>query len=128
MSSVVLDASAIMVLLNQEPGADRLTPAILSQAVGSTVNLAEVQSKLVHEGVPPDRAWRATLNSVQKAIPFDAEHAKSAGSLIAQTRRFGLSLGARACLALALELKAPVYTADRAWRDLKVGVRIHMIR
>lgn len=73
-------------------------------------------------------AWRATLNAVQEAIPFTAEQAKAAGNLIAQTRPFGLSLGDRACLSLALELKAPVYTADRSWKDLKIGVRIHVIR
>jgi len=128
MNNVVFDASAIMVLLNQEPGADQLTPAIVSQAVGSTVNLAEVQSKLVHEGIPEHSAWQAVLESVQEAVPFTAEQAKTAGNLIAHTRPFGLSLGDRACLALALELKAPVYTADRTWKKLKVGVRIHVIR
>ncbi|MFZ0805326.1 MAG: type II toxin-antitoxin system VapC family toxin [Candidatus Sulfotelmatobacter sp.] len=128
MNSVVFDASAIIALLNQEVGADQLTPAIVSHAVGSTVNLAEVQSKFVHEGIPEDKAWQAALCSVQEGVPFTAQQAKTAGSLIALTRPLGLSLGDRACLALALERKATVYTADRSWKKLNIGVRIHVIR
>jgi len=128
MNSVVLDASALITLLNQEPGSERLTPELLSSAVSSTVNLAEVQSKFVSRGTPSDAAWRAALGSVREAIAFTADHAKTAGSLIAETRPLGLSLGDRACLALALELKAPVYTADRSWKNLKLNLRIHVIR
>jgi ribonuclease VapC len=128
MSNAVLDASAIMTVLNQEPGSEKLTPEILSTAIGSTVNLAEVQSKLVSRGLPPDGAWRAAINSVGEVIPFTSDQARTAGGLIAHTRSLGLSLGDRACLALALERKAPVYTADRSWKNLKVGVRIHVIR
>lgn len=128
MNSVVLDASAMMTMLNREPGADQLTPDILVNAIGSTVNLAEVQGKLVERGIPPANAWVAALNSVQEVIPFTAEHARTAGTLISQTRPFGLSLGDRACLALALERKAPVYTADRSWKNLKLGIRVHVIR
>jgi len=128
MNRVVLDASALIAVLNQESGSDKLGPEILSQAVGSTVNLAEVQGKLVDGGLPADKAWLATLRSVREAVPFTAEHARMAGSLITQTRSLGLSLGDRACLALALELDAPVYTADRSWRNLKLGIKIHVIR
>jgi ribonuclease VapC len=128
VSRVVLDASAVLVLLNNEPGADKLTPEVLSNASCSTVNLAEVQTKLVSEGGNPDEAWEDTLSPIRDAMPFTAEQAKLAGSLVAETRRLGLSLGDRACLALALVLKAPVYTADKTWRNLKLGVRIHVIR
>jgi len=128
MSDVVLDASALITLLNQEPGADQLTPEILIRAVCSTVNMAEVQSKLVDRGVPPGNAWAATSSSIREAIDFSSDHAQLAGSLIAQTRPLGLSLGDRACLALALERKAPVYTADRSWKNLKLGIRINVIR
>lgn len=128
MSRAVLDASALMALLNQEPGSDQLTPDLLIGAVSSTVNLAEVQGKLVERGLPPDKAWHASVNSVSESIPFTSEQARIAGDLIAHTRPFELSLGDRACLALALQMKAPVYTADRSWKSLKLGVRIHMIR
>lgn len=128
MNRIVLDASALLAVLNGEPGADTLTPELLSTAASSTVNLAEVQSKLVDRGLSPDRAWEATMIPVAEAVPFTAEQARGAGSLIAQTRALGLSLGDRACLALALALQAPVYTADRSWKSLKLGLRIHVIR
>lgn len=128
MNRVVLDASALLAILNDEPGAEKLTPELLTVAVSSTVNLAEVQSKLVDRGLDPDRAWAATRTPISEAIPFTAEHAKTAGSLIAQTRPLGLSLGDRACLALAHSLNVPVYTADKSWKSLKLGIRIHVIR
>jgi PIN domain nuclease of toxin-antitoxin system len=57
-----------------------------------------------------------------------AAHAQTAGDLVRQTRAFGLSLGDRACLALGMELGAPVYTADRAWKKLGLPVQIRVIR
>jgi ribonuclease VapC len=128
MNRIVLDASALLAILNQEPGADKLTAELLSVAASGTVNLAEVQSKLVEQGLNSDDAWDATLSPVREAVPFTPEQAKLAGALVAQTRSLGLSLGDRACLALALVLKAPVYTADKPWKNLKVGIRIHVIR
>ena len=128
MNRIVLDASALLAVLNREAGADKLTPQLLSAATSSTVNLDEVQGKLVDRGLTPRDAWEATLSPIREATAFTAEHAKAAGSLIAQTRTLGLSLGDRACLALGLALRAPVYTADRSWKNLKLGVRIHVIR
>ncbi|HLY98743.1 MAG TPA: type II toxin-antitoxin system VapC family toxin [Candidatus Angelobacter sp.] len=128
MNRVVLDASALLALLNEEPGAEKLTPQLLSTSASSTVNLAEVQAKLVDRGLDPADAWEATLAPVRDAVDFTSEHARIAGMLIAQTRSLGLSLGDRACLALALSLKAPVYTADKSWKNLKLGVRVHVIR
>jgi PIN domain nuclease of toxin-antitoxin system len=124
----VLDASAVLALLNLETGADKLTLELLSDTTCSTVNLAEVQSKLVSLGGAPDEAWEDTLSSIREAVPFTEEQARITGSLVAQTRALGLSLGDRACLALGLTLKAPVYTADKSWKDLKLGVKIHVIR
>jgi PIN domain nuclease of toxin-antitoxin system len=92
------------------------------------VNLAEVQAKLVSRGIDPDDAWEATLAPIRTSVDFTAEHARIAGSLVAETRSLGLSLGDRACLALALSLKAPVYTTDKSWKNLKLGVRIQVIR
>ncbi len=124
----MLDASALLAVLNGEAGSDKLTLELLTTAVCSTVNLAEVQSKLVDRGLSPESAWASALVPIEEAIPFTAEQAKAAGSMIAETRPLGLSLGDRACLALALALHAPVYTADRSWKNLKLGVRIHVIR
>jgi PIN domain nuclease of toxin-antitoxin system len=128
MSRIVLDASALLAVLNQEFGADRLTPELLSSAASSTVNLAEVQRKLVDRGLSPDDAWEATLSTIREAVSFTPEHARLAGNLVGRTRALGLSLGDRACLAVGFALKAPVYTADRTWKNLKVGVQIHVIR
>jgi len=118
----------MLALLNHEPGSESLKPEMLTHAAGSTVNLAEVHTKLVTRGGDPDEAWEDALSAIQEAVPFDEEQARIAGGLVAQTRALGLSLGDRACLALGIALKAPVYTTDRSWKHLKVGVRIHLIR
>jgi ribonuclease VapC len=128
MNEVVLDASAILALVFQERGAERLTLRVLENAVISTVNLAEVQSKLIKKGFKPNEAWEDTLSLVTAAEPFTSEQSRIAGDLITATERYGLSLGDRSCLALAIALEAPVYTTEQAWRNLKVGVPIHVIR
>jgi ribonuclease VapC len=128
VSKIVLDASAMLAVLNQELGSEKMTPEILSNAAGSTVNLAEVQTKLVSRGGDPDEAWEDALSAVQEPVPFTAEQARIAGNLVTQTRLLGLSLGDRACLALGAALHAPVYTTDKSWKTLKIGVRIHVIR
>lgn len=128
MNSVVLDASAVMAVLNQETGAERLTPQLLLNSCCSTVNAAEVHGKLVERGLNPDAAWEDVTGVVREFLPLTDQHAKAAGTLIAQTRASGLSLGDRACLALALSLNAPVYTADRSWKNLKLPIAIHVIR
>jgi PIN domain nuclease of toxin-antitoxin system len=128
MNDIVLDASAMLALLQKERGAEKLTDEILENAVASTVNLAEVQSKLVKKGHPSDEAWEDALSPVTTAEPFTSEQAKIAGDLIAKTEKYGLSLGDRSCLALAIALQAPVYTTEQSWKNLKVGVPIHVIR
>lgn len=117
-----------MAILNGETGTEKLTPGFLSDATISTVNLAEVQTKLVSQGLDPDDAWDAALGPVRESQPFTAEQARIAGNLVAETRTLGLSLGDRACLALGITLGATVYTADQSWKSLRLGVRIHLIR
>jgi ribonuclease VapC len=128
VNRIVIDSSVLLAVIHQERGSEKITPEFLTRAVISTVNLAEVQSKLVSSGWPSSVAWADATGSVREVIPFTAEHARSAGSMVAQTRTLGLSLGDRACLALGLTLRAPVYTADRSWKALKLGIRIHSIR
>jgi PIN domain nuclease of toxin-antitoxin system len=128
MNEVVLDASAILAYIQEERGAENLTKEILDHAVVSTVNLAEVQSKLVKKGHDPEDAWEEILSLVNAEEPFTSDHAKIAGDLIAKTEKYGLSLGDRSCLALAIALKAPVYTTEQIWKNLKLGVPIHVIR
>jgi len=125
---VVLDSSALLALIHRETGFGKLTLQLLMQSAVSTVNLAEVQSKLVVSGWNREEAWEDATSAVSEVMAFTAEQAEVAGSMIAETRALGLSLGDRACLALALSLNAPVYTADRAWKSLKLGIRIHTIR
>jgi ribonuclease VapC len=128
MTRIVLDASALLAVLNQEPGSEKLTAELLSDAAASTVNLAEVHGKLVVRGGGPDEAWESLMGLIRESVPFTAEHAKLAGDLVSQTTPFGLSLGDRACLALGISLNAPIYTADRSWKKLKLDALIHAIR
>lgn len=128
LNKLVLDSSAILAVVNAEPGHEKLTDDLLAGAVASTVNLAEVQAKLVSRGWPADLAWQDTNGLIEKAVPFEPEHARLAGDLWARTKHLGLSLGDRACLALALALNAPVYTTDKSWKNLKLNVPIHVIR
>jgi len=128
VNRTVLDASALLAVINAEPGAEKLTPDLLAGAVGSAVNLAEVQTKLVSRGWTSDQAWEDATSPLREVLPFDEEQARMAGDLLIQTRHLGLSLGDRACLALGIALKVPVYTAEKAWKKVKVGVRIHVIR
>ncbi|HTX41693.1 MAG TPA: type II toxin-antitoxin system VapC family toxin [Acidobacteriaceae bacterium] len=128
MSRCVLDASAILALLQNEPGNEVLTDEVLAESAASTVNLAEVQTAMVRRGVDPEEAWKRAVVAVGEAMPLTADQARVAGNLVAKTRPLGLSLGDRACLALALEMKAPVYTADRSWKKLNLGIAVKVIR
>ena len=128
MSDLVLDSSAIMATLDREPGAERLTAKTLRQAVASAVNLAEVQTILVNRGMTADEAWQDALSPIREVVAFNDEQAKIAGSLVKQTKSLGLSLGDRACLALGVLLGVPVYTADRIWKKLDVGVEVRLLR
>jgi len=128
VSRIVLDSSAVLAILNREAGAEKLTPKLLGAATISTVNLAEVQSKLVSRGLAPKDAWDAATGPVSESEPFTVEQDRITGDLVAQTRPLGLSLGDRACLALGIALGAPVYTADQSWKGLRLGIRIHHIR
>lgn len=127
MSKAVLDASAILAVIFSEPGAEKLTDEILDDSVASTVNLAEVQATLVRKGYDPDVAWEDAL-SLAAPEEYTPAQAKIAGTLIHETSRLGLSLGDRSCLALAKVLDTEVYTAEKLWKNLKLGVTIHVIR
>jgi ribonuclease VapC len=128
MNEVVFDASAMLAMLQQERGEEKLTEDIRERSVASAVNLAEVQTKLVKNGGDPDESWEDALSAVDSVEPYTPEHARIAGDLITSTEKYGLSLGDRSCLALAIALKAPVYTTEQSWKNLKVGVPIHVIR
>lgn len=84
--------------------------------MASTVNLSEVQSKLVTRGWSSGEAWEDSTSPIEEVVSFNSEQARIAGDLINATQRLGLSLGDRACLALGLALKAPVYTCEKIWK------------
>lgn len=125
----VLDASALLSALLEEPGAETVEAAI-ETALISTVNLAETVSALGRDGNPAEEV-RAIIASLQlAAVPPDEAMAVDAGLLRSITDAAGLSLGDRFCLALARRLGAPVLTADRAWARVagQAGVEIRQIR
>ena len=128
MSSTVLDASALLALIYQETGSAVVEQAIDDGAAVSTVNIAEVAAKLNEAGMADD-AVREALEAIDVAIyALDRTLAYRTGWLRSQTRNMGLSLGDRACLALAQELGLPVLTTDRIWAGLQLGVTIQVIR
>lgn len=117
MSDAVLDTSAVLALLLDEPGADKVQ-ATLPGALLSAVNLAEVISKLCERGMPSDQAELAIDSIGVEIVAFDGEQARLSGELRPVTRSLGLSLGDRACLALARLRKLPAMTADVAWANV----------
>lgn len=127
MPEAVLDASAVLAVLNGEPGGETVRP-VLHDSVVSTVNLSEVISKLVENGVDGRTAVRLTDAQPFRPMDHTLGLARMAGTLRAETRAAGLSLGDRACLALALAMELPVYTADRAWQGLPLGIEVRPIR
>jgi ribonuclease VapC len=124
---VVLDASAVLALIQNEPGSVKLRGA-MGAALLSSVNLCEIHSKLILKGLAATESWNR-IEALQCDVrAFTADQGKLAAELIPATRPFGLSLGDRACLALAMERKAKVYTADRNWKNLSLGIEIEVIR
>lgn len=129
MNSFVLDASAILAVLNDEEGAETVIDALsAANTVVSAVNYSEVVAKLSAGGMPPD-AVDAVINALGLSIvPFDAQTAKGAGQLSPLTGKVGLSFGDRACLALSKQTGIPALTADKAWAALKFHPKIRLIR
>jgi ribonuclease VapC len=128
LASSVLDASALLALIFGEPGAANVSQAVGEGASINTVNLTEVITRLV-EGGAPDNEIRERMQTFElEVIDFDAGLAYAAGALRRATRSLGLSLGDRACLALAQRLNLPAVTADRSWLQLALDVPIRLVR
>ena len=126
--NVVLDASALLALLHNEKGADKVEEAMLNKAVISTVNWTEVIQKAIAKNISIDDLDNDLAVVGLSFFSFDRQQARIAGSLWQQTKELGLSLGDRACLALAQHLDLPVLTADKIWQQLNIGVSIQLIR
>ena len=123
----VFDTSAILAVIFDESGGDIVLP-LLRDGLVSSVNMAEAHTILLLRGSGPGFAWSRLLAFGFEICPFSEKQARTAAELVGITRRYGLSLGDRACLALALERKATVYTTDTAWKNLSLGVDIEVIR
>lgn len=133
MPSTVLDASALLAYLRDEPGAEVVADAIAEGAAISTVNLAEVLSRVADRDGDPSRLAgemtdRGLLGGAVSVESFTDEDAVEVARLRPETRAQGLSLGDRACLALARRLGLPALTADTAWSRLGLEVTLQQIR
>lgn len=124
---MVLDASAVLALYCDEPGSD-LVRATLPGALLSAVNYTEVIGKCLDRGEAMGNALRKISAMGVAVVAHDLQLAQRTGELRPLTRRFGLSLADRACLALAEREGAPILTADRSWKSLDLGIDIRFIR
>lgn len=127
MSSVVLDASAVLAIAFREPGMEMVVER-LADSVMSTVNLEEVVAELREKNIAAE-SIQAILNALPtQFIGFSMNHAYLAASLKHRCRPHGIGIADRACMALAIELGRPVLTADRNWLKVEVDVPVELIR
>jgi PIN domain nuclease of toxin-antitoxin system len=127
VAEAVLDASALIALLRKEPGEEKVA-AVLTRSCISSVNIAETYGKMVQYGKRlEDVAYQVERLRIP-VIPFDAGLARIAASLWEITRPVGLSLGDRACLALALHTGAAAFTTAKEWLTCDVGAKVVNIR
>lgn len=132
MKPQVLDVSAVLAWLWQEEGSDRISNLLAEQrCLLGSVNPAEIISKTLDKGMPPDKIAELLLASLDaEFVPFSLDQTVETGLLRPLTRGLCLSLGDRACLALAKARGAVAVTADRIWLNLDegLGVEIECIR
>lgn len=127
MASAVLDSSAVLAILNAEPGADTVI-ATLDDALLSTVNYAEVVTKIVERGGTYKEAEAALQLITATIVDFDLTLAQRTGALRVETLKRGLSLGDRACLSLAEREGVPAITGDRSWVGAVSSVEVRLFR
>ena len=132
MNRSVLDASALLAYLNDEPGADVVEKALAAGSAIGTVNWAEVLSKAMETGIAPETLAtelekRGILGNTLDVLPLTIEDSMEIARLRPLTKSFELSLGDKACLALGKRLRIPILTADRIWAEVP-GVHVTVIR
>lgn len=128
MNKYVLDASALLALLNNEPGASTVEK-VLAHSTISTINAAEVIAELDKKlDIPPHESREMIYTMITEIVPFTLDMAMETANLRKKTKHLGLSLGDRACLALGLHLSSAVYTADKIWQNLESPHNIVLIR
>ena len=116
-NKVVLDASALLALIQQEAGAEIVKP-LLRFSIMSTVNVTEALSVLQRADITPSEGLTLITDIVPTIIPFDLEQAEQVAKLHPLVQFKGLSLADRTCIALGLKLQVPIYTADKIWAEL----------
>ncbi len=129
----VLDASALLAYLRDEPGGSIVDAALVAGAVINVVNYAEVLARLAANGQDPASADRGMRDSgltgdLLQVVPVTQDDAIVIARLRVSTRSLGLSLGDRCCLATGLRMGRPILTSDRAWAQLTIGASIQLIR
>jgi PIN domain nuclease of toxin-antitoxin system len=124
---VVLDASAILALIQEEPGAEVVKP-LLKQSVMSTVNVAETLTSLQKIDIHPEEGLEYISLLISEVVNFDLDQALEVSILYPKAMHKGLSLGDRACLALGKKYHTTIYTADNAWKDICSELDIQLIR
>jgi len=127
LTTCVLDASALLAALHEEVGSDVVTP-LLGDSVMGSVNWSEVIQKSLARGVDVTNLCNDLQALGLMILPFTREDAEIAAALWLDTRKLGLSLADRACLALGKRLKLSVLTADRVWSKVDIGVPVRVIR
>jgi ribonuclease VapC len=123
----VLDSSAVLAFLRREPGADLVEDRLATAAI-SAANWSETAQKLRQHGADVDRATRRLVALGVRVEPLTAQDALVAAGFWPDTRKHGLSLGDRCCLALTQRLGMPALTADVAWGQLSLTVTVQLIR
>ena len=127
MTKAVLDASAVIALLSDEPGAD-VVRVWVPDALVSAVNVSELGAKFSERGMQETDIRGAIGALGLEVVAFDEDAAYAAAMLRGRTRKYGLSLGDRACLALGAARGLPVLTTDRSWTGVDIGVDVRLVR
>ena len=124
----VLDASAVLALIRDEPGGDKVAERIGRAAI-SAVNLQEVAKELINSGLD-ERTARELVGELRLAVEHHtADDAYAAAALDNATKEYGRGLGDRTCMALAMRLDLPALTTDREWKKIKVkGLSLEHLR
>ncbi len=123
---IALDASALLALLRQETGHE-FVAARLKRAAISAVNLAEVYSCFARDGYDLAELVEGVRTLGIEVVPFSDEYAQMVAKLLPLTKAHGLSLGDRACLALAISRSIPALTADKIWSDTGLPVEVVLL-
>lgn len=120
----VLDASALLAVMLDEPGKFQVLEALGGETAISAINYAEVLTVLARKGHSVADAHVFLSAQPIRVLPFEANAAIQTAELAQHTAPHGLSLGDRACLALGAQLNCPILTADRAWAGLTPWVQV----